>query len=99
MALLFSHRSALSVSAVIFVLVAFAVPATVSPAFIAPTTLFLVALSGIAAILVARSGAIPWLRRPRLAMVAVIPSHKLDAARRRTTDDALDAARMDDDGG
>ncbi len=99
MAFMFSHRLALPVSAVIFVLVAFAAPASVSPSSIAPTTLFLVALSGIAAILFARSGAIPWLRRPRLSVVAANPSRGLAAQRRRTADDALDTARMDDDGG
>ena len=99
MALLFSRRLALPVSAVAFVLAAFAAPATVSPSSIAPATLLLVALSGIAAILLARSGAIQWLRRPRLSMVAANPSRSLDAQRRRTADDALDAARMADDGG
>ena len=98
MALLFSHRFALPVSAAIFVLVAFATPATVSPSSIGPATLFVVAVSGIAAILFARSGAIPWLRRPRLSMVAVSPAHSVAARRRRMADYALDAARMDDDG-
>jgi len=99
LAFLFSHRFALPLAAVTFVLVAFAAPATVSPSSIAPATLFIVALSGIAAILFARSGAIPWLRRPHLSLVAANPSYRLDAQRRRTADDALDAARMDDDGG
>ena len=99
MALLFSRRLALPVSAVAFVLVAFAAPATVSPSSIAPVTLFVVALSGIAAILLARSGVIPWLRRPRFSMVTAHPSYSLDAQRRRTADDALDAARLSDDGG
>jgi len=65
-----------------------------------PATLFAIAVAGIVLIVFTMPGAIPWLRTSR-SLVRVLPSRNraLDERNRRTADDALDCARMDDDGG
>ena len=68
-----------------------------------PTTVFAIAAVGISAFVFLMLGAIPRLRRARvlvavtpMAPVAGVPG--LDEPNRRSADDALDLARMDDDG-
>jgi hypothetical protein len=62
--------------------------------------LFAIAVAGIALLVFTMPGAIPWLRTSR-SLVRILPSgnRALDERNRRTADDALDFARMEDDGG
>jgi hypothetical protein len=120
MALVFARRLAIPLLAIAFLTVALTAPSPAPPFLMPPTTLFLIAIIGIALIVFTVPSAIPWLRRSR-SLVPVLPSRhpsrhrdrtnaaiamaagagvrRLDEPSRHTADDALDFARMDDDGG
>ena len=116
MALVFARRLAIPLWAIAFFTVALTVPPPATLFLMSPTTLFVIAVVGIALIVFTVPSAIPWLRRSR-SLVLVRPSQhrdrtnaalemaagagvrKLEEPNRRTADDALDSARMDDDGG
>ena len=114
MALVFARRLVILLWAIAVFMVALTAPppATLFP--MPPTTLFVIAVVGVA--LIVFTGAIPWLRASRslvpvlrsrhrdktnaaIAMAAGAGVGRLDEPHRRTADDALDSARMDDDGG
>jgi hypothetical protein len=92
MALVFERRLAIPWAAAFFAVVLTA-PPTATP-FLPPTTALAIAAIGIAAIVFLMPGPIPSLRTARGAGVRT-----LDEPNRSTTNDALDLARMDDDGG
>jgi hypothetical protein len=117
MALVFARRLAiLLVWAIAFFTVALSPPPPARLFLMPPTTLFVIAVVGIALIVFTVPSAIRWLRTSR-SLVPVRPSRhrdrtnaasemaagagvrKLDEPHRRTADDGLDSARMDDDGG
>jgi hypothetical protein len=116
MALVFARRLAIPLSAIAFLTVALTAPPPATLFLMPPTTLFVIAIAGIALIVFTAPGEIPWLRTPR-SLVPVRPSRhregtnaatamaagagvrRLDEPNRPTADDALDSARMDDDGG
>ena len=102
MAFVFHRRLAIQLWAIAFFTVALAAPPPATPFLIPPTTLFVIAAVGIAAIVLSVPGAIPWLRRSR-ALVRVGPSgHRdrtLDEPNWSDADHARDLVRMDDDGG
>ena len=58
-----------------------------------PATRFVIAFVGIALLVFAMPNTIPWFRRSRSGFP------RRHEPLRRTADDALDSARMDDDGG
>jgi hypothetical protein len=116
MALVFHRRLAIPLWVIAFLAVALTAPPPATLFLMPPTTLFAIALVGIALIFFMLPGAIPWLRTSR-SLVRVLPSrHRVgrsaaitmgggncvrtvDEPSRRTANDALDFARMDDDGG
>jgi hypothetical protein len=115
MALVFQRRLAIPLWAIALLTLALTTPPSGTLFLMPPTTVFAIAAIGVAAIVLLRPGAIPWLRTSR-ALVRVLPSGHRDqpsaaitlaAATRvctldesnRSTADALDLVRMDDDGG
>jgi hypothetical protein len=115
MALVFHHRLAKPVWAIAFFTVALAASPSATPFLIPPTTLFVIAALGIALIVFTKPDAVPRLHTSRSRVRVLPPGdggkttaaismatgtrvHMLDEPNRRT-DDALDLARMDDDGG
>ena len=116
MALVFARRLAIPLWAIAFFTVALTASPPATLFLMPPTTLLVIAVVGIALIVVTVPSAIPWLRTSR-SLVPVLPSRhrdrtnaaiamaagagvrRLDGPNRRTADDALDSARMDDDGG
>jgi hypothetical protein len=73
MALVFQRRLAIPLWAIAFFTVALTAPPTARLFLMPPTTVFLIAAVGIAAIIFLMSGPIPWLRASR-ALVRVRPS-------------------------
>ena len=116
MALVFARRLAIPLWAIAFFTVAVTASPPATLLLVPPTTLFVIAVVGIALIVFTVPSASPWLRTSR-SLVPVRPSRhrdrtnaalemaagagvrKLEEPNRRTADDALDSARMDDDGG
>ena len=116
MALVFARRLAIPLWAIAFFTVALTASPPATLFLMPPTTLLVIAVVGIALIVVTVPSAIPWLRTSR-SLVPVLPSRhrdrtnaaiamaagagvrRLDEPNRGTADDALDSARMDDDGG
>jgi uncharacterized iron-regulated membrane protein len=115
MALVFAGRLAIPLWAIAFFTVALTASPPATLFLMPHTTLSVIAVVGIALIVFTVPSAIPWLRRSRslvpvrsrhrdrtnaaLEMAAGAGMRKLDEPDRRTADDALDSARMDDDGG
>ena len=112
MAFVFQRRLAIPLWAAAFFAVALTAPPTATLFLMPPTTVLAIAAVGIGAIVFLMPGPIPWLRTAR-ALVRALPSGHRDQAsaaagagvrtlaepNRSTADDALDLARMDDDGG
>ena len=115
MALVFHRRLAKPVWAIAFLTFALTASPSGTLFLMPPTTLFVTALVGIALIAFTMPDATPWLHtsrslvrvpppRPREKTAAAISMaagncvHTFDERNRRA-DDALDFARMDDDGG
>ena len=84
MAFVFHRRLAIQLWAIAFFTVALAAPPPATPFLIPPTTLFVIAAVGLAAIVLSMPGAIPWLHRSR-ALVRVGPSGHRDQARAAIT--------------
>ena len=114
MAFMFYRRLAIPLWAIAFVAVALAAPPPATLLLMPPTTLLVIALAGMAVLVFAMPSAFPWLRtsrslapvrrsrhrdRPAAAIAMAAGVRRLDEPNRRTADDALDSARMDDDGG
>ena len=97
MAFVFHRRLAIQLWAIAFFTVALAAPPPATPFLIPPTTLFVIAAVGIAAIVLSMTGAIPWLHRSR-ALAAGTRVRTLEEPNRSDAD-ARDLVRMDDDGG
>ena len=115
MPLMFQRRLAIPLWAVAFFTVALTAPPTATPSTMPPTTVFAILAVGLAAILFFMPGPLPWLRTSRalvrvlpsghrdqasgaITMAARTGVRKLDEPN-RSTDDALDLHRLDDDGG
>ena len=99
MALVFRRRLTIPLWVTVFLAVALTTPQPPMPFLMLPAALFAIAVAGIL-IVFTMPGAIPWLRTPRsLVRVPSTRRRALDERNRRTADDALDCARMDDDGG
>ena len=116
MALVFTRRLAIPLWAFAFFVVGLTAPPPATSVLMPPTTLFVIAVVGIALIVLTMRGTIPWLRTSR-SLVRVLPSRhrdrtnadvaiaagagvlSLDEPNPRAADDAVDSARMDDDGG
>jgi hypothetical protein len=100
MALVFHRRMTIPLSVTAFLVVALTTPQPPRLLLMLPATLLAIAVAGIVLIVFTMPGAIPWLRTSR-SRVRVLPHrHRaVDARHRPTADDALDCARMDDDGG
>lgn len=79
MALMFHRRLALPLWAIAFFAVALAAPPPATVLLMPPTTLFVIALAGIAVLVFAMPGAFPWLRTSR-SLARVRPSRHRDAA-------------------
>jgi hypothetical protein len=77
MALLFHRRVAIPLWAIAFFTVALTAPPPGTLFLMPPTTLFVIAAVGIAAILFLMPGATPWLRTSR-SLVRVLPSGHRD---------------------
>jgi len=99
MALLFTRRLAIPVWAIGFLIVALATPAHVTASSISPAALFVLAITGILVIVFSMPSAIEPLRMSRIAAPAGAGTRHLDEPSRRSADDALDFARLADDGG
>ena len=115
MALAFARRLAIPLWAIAFFMVALTAPPPAVLFLMPPTTLFVIAVVGVALIVFTIPSALPWWRASR-SLVPVLPSRhrdktnatmamvagagigRLEEPHRRTADDALDSARMDDDG-
>ena len=114
MALVFHRRLAKPVWAIAFFTVALAASPSATP-FLMPTTLLVLAVVGIALVVFTMPATIPWLHASRSlvrvlpsrqgdrttagnSMAAGTSVHAFDEPNRRMND-ALDFARMDDDGG
>ena len=115
MGLVFHRRLAIPLWAIAFLTVALTAPPPATLFLMPPTTLFVIGLLGIVAIIFTMPGMVPWLCTAR-SVVRAVPSrhqHKtsrrsrwlqgpartLDEPHESTADDALDLVRMDDDGG
>jgi hypothetical protein len=115
MGLVFYRRLAIPLWAIALLTVALTAAPPATPFLMPPTTLFVITLLGIAAIIFTMPGVAPWPRMAR-SVVRAVPSrsqHKTSVAIRvaarpcvrtldepeRTADDALDLVRMDDYGG
>jgi hypothetical protein len=82
MGLLFHRRLAIPLSAIAFVTVALTAPPSATLFLMPPTTLFVIAVLGIAAIIFTMSGVVPWLRTAH-SVVRAVPSrhrHKMSVA-------------------
>jgi hypothetical protein len=84
MAIVFHHRLVIPLWAIGFFTVALTAPPPATLYLMPPITLFVIAAVGIAAIVFAMPGAIPWLRTSR-ALVRVYPSGHRDHARAAIT--------------
>jgi len=115
MALMFHRRLAIPLWAIAFFAVALAAPPPATRLLMSPFTLFVVALAGMAALVFASPGMVPWLRTSR-SLARVTPSRHRGGASAGSamdggicaqtpdeanwqTEDALDLVRLDDDGG
>jgi hypothetical protein len=111
----YHHRLAKPVWAIAFFTVALAASPSATPFLMPPTTLFVIAALGIALIVLTMPDGIPRLHTSRSRVRVLPPRdgskttaapskaagtcvHTFDEPNRRT-DDSLDFARMDDDGG
>ena len=97
MALVFRRRLTIPLWVTVFLAAALTTPQPPMLFPMLPATLFAIAVAGILLVFT-MPGAIPWLR----TSLVRVPSTRrlaLDERNRRTADDALDCARMDDDGG
>jgi hypothetical protein len=79
MAFVFRRRLAIPLWAIVFFMVALTAPQPATLVLMPPTTLFVIAAVGTAAILFSMLGAVPWLRDSR-ALVRVRPSGHRDRA-------------------
>jgi len=79
MALMFHRTLAIPLWAMAFFTVALTAPPSATVFLMPPTTLFVIAAVGVAAIVFAMAGAIPWLRTSRVP-VRVLPSGHRDQA-------------------
>ena len=79
MAFVFHRKLAIPLGAITFVTVALTAPPPKTLFLMPPTTLFVIAAVGVAAIVFAMAGAIPWLRTSRVP-VRVLPSGHRDQA-------------------
>lgn len=99
MALVFRRRLTIPLWVTAFLALALTTPQPPMLFLMLPATLFAIAVAGIL-IVFTMPGAIPWLRTSRsLARAPSTRRRALAEPNRRTADDALDCARMDDDGG
>ena len=79
MALMVYRRLAIPLWAIAFFAVALAAPPPATRLLMSPTTLFVVALAGMAALVLAMPGTVPWLRTSR-SLARVTPSRHRDEA-------------------
>ena len=99
MALVFRRRLTIPLWVTAFLAVAVTTPQPPMLFLLLPATLFAIAVAGIL-IVFTMPGAIPWLRTSRSLVRVLSSRHRaLDEPNRGTADDAMDCARMDDDGG
>jgi hypothetical protein len=77
MALVFTRRVAIPLWAIAFFMIGLTVPPPATLVLMPPTTLFVIAVVGIALIVFTMRGAIPWLQTSR-ALVRVLPSRRRD---------------------
>jgi len=115
MAFVFHRRLAIPLWVIAFFTVALTAPPTATLFLMPPTTVFAIAAVGIAAMVFLMPGRIPWLRTSRTPVRAVRSGHRTQAGAaitiaagngvrmldepNRSTADALDLLRLDDDGG
>lgn len=115
MAFVFAPRVGIPLWTMTFVMVVITAPLSTPMLQMSPTPLFVIAVAGIALLGFAMPAALPWLRASRSLMRVPPPRHmarthaaamatativrRLGEANRTVADDAMDAARMDDDGG
>jgi uncharacterized iron-regulated membrane protein len=76
MGLVFHRRLAIPLWAIAFLTVALTTPPPATPFLMPPTTLFVIALLGIAAIIFTMPGVVPWLRTARSVVRAVPSRHR-----------------------
>jgi hypothetical protein len=96
MALMFHRRLAIPLWAIAFFTIALAAPAPATLLRMPPTTLFAIALAGIAVLVFAMQGAFPWLPTSH-SLARVIPSRHRDEASSGSAIDGGTCARTPDD--
>jgi hypothetical protein len=96
MPLMFHHRLAIPLWAIVFFTVALAAPPPATLLRMPPTTLFAMALAGIAVLVFAMPGAFPWLRTFR-SLARVTPSIPRDEASAGSAMDGGSCARTSDE--
>jgi hypothetical protein len=115
MTCVFHRRLAMPLWVVAFFTIALTAPPTATLFLMPPTTVFAIAAVGIAAMVFLMPGRVPWLRMSRTPVRVVPSGHRTQPSAaisiaagtgvrmldgpNRSTADALDLLRMDDDGG
>lgn len=96
MALMFHRRLAIPLWAIVFFTVALAAPPPATFLLMPPTTLFVIALAGIAVLVFAMPNAFPWLRASR-SLARVTPAIHRDEASAGSAMDGGSCARTPDE--